>query len=98
MKSLPKWFNLRNFFLIGSILMTIVFLANSYHQYVVWSVYNDLGIKVSSIVGLIMNLMYIAFFLFLRSQMPEEPNVLPSEINNILEELKDEDEKAKERN
>ena len=69
--------------------MSITFLANGYHQYIMWPVYKDLGIKVSSLTGLFMNLMYVGFFLFLRSKMPKEEADV--DVNEVLKELKEDE-------
>jgi hypothetical protein len=87
--------NIRQFYLIGGILMFISVLGQIYNQYLVWNIVT-IGAKVSSIAGgILFSLLLTVFFLGLWYKTPKMPDAVVNnaELDKLLKDISEGDTK-----
>lgn len=81
--------SIRDFYLIGAILMLISFLANLYNIVSIWQILT-LASKISSVAGtLLFNLLLCSMFFWLWKTTPKNPMMIQEnpELDKFIEEI-----------
>jgi len=93
---LPK-IEMHTFYLAGAILMCVSVLGNIWNAYSIWGILTNFGAKLSTITGVLFNLLWVGLFVFLYKMTPRQPQISvinDPEMDRMLRELKQEDSKS----
>jgi prepilin signal peptidase PulO-like enzyme (type II secretory pathway) len=79
----------RTFYKWGAILMMFSIIGSVWNAISVWNFLTNFGAKLTTIVGVLLNVLWAGFFIFLIKVTPKEPDAIieSPEINDLLKKL-----------